>query len=140
VREISSKTTAFLAPDEARPLWDKIRTSPCYLAADGPHRGWADFLAALATRDLETVARIGPQLYGAAPENLTQDELTYLVIVTATAELARNAPSQAYQALQQMWSRLDHRGPMKTALLILFATSRAEAQAGPAVASDLTVR
>jgi len=121
---ISTMTANYLSPAELAGVWQTIRATPCYRNANGLHRLWADFLAAVAARDATQIVTLGSALQQAAP--LSQDERTYVTTMMATAYLREGMAPQARGLLETQWGRLDHAGEFGFALRDLSALVRSE--------------
>jgi spermidine synthase len=124
VRGIANLTTPYLSAADTKPLWEKIRASACYREFDGTHRTWAAFLAAVAARDVDAIASTGPVLGTQAGAQMTPEELTYVVLATASAEIARGSPARALDILQKTWQQLDHSDQYGLPLFTVLALAR----------------
>jgi spermidine synthase len=124
-RNLSAMTATYLTPAELADVWRSIRATPCYRNANGPHRAWADFLAAVSARDAAEIVTLGTQLLQ-SPVSRSKDELTYLTTMTATAYVHIGMAPQARSLLEAQWSGLDHAGEFGLALRELSALARTE--------------
>ena len=123
LQSISGWTTAYLTPSQLAEVWSTIRSTPCYRDAAGPHKEWADLLAAVASRDASNIVVLGKELLGRS-FSPTKEELTYLITVMATAYVGTGRASEAYGLLTTYWSQLDHAGELGLPLRELLALSR----------------
>jgi len=133
VRNVGAMTASYLSPPELAGVWSSIRSTPCYRDASGPHKVWADLLAAVAARDVAEMVRIGaPMLQSGA--SLSKDERTYLTTVLATGYVRLGQLPQARSLLVSHWNQLDHRAEFALSLNELLALALADGQR--TVASD----
>jgi spermidine synthase len=123
IRNISDATTAYLHADELDELWRAITGSPCYRAAEGERRAWADLLAALAHRDAAQIATRGTELLGSASMK-SDDDLAYLAAATAAAYVQIGDAAHAHSLLQAQYRRIKHAGQFDFALRELLALTR----------------
>jgi predicted membrane-bound spermidine synthase len=132
-RNVGTLTAAYLSSAELADVWSSIRATPCYRDVSGPHKLWADLLAAVATRNAREIVARGTQLL-AAPSPLARDERTYLVSAVATAHIRLGETPQARELLAAQWDQLDHGGEFALTLRELLALARAGGN--PAFADD----
>jgi predicted membrane-bound spermidine synthase len=123
VRSISDMTATYLSPTDLAGVWQTIRATPCYRNSNGPQRTWADFLAAVATRDAAEIVTLGSHLLQDSPA-LSRDDRTYLTTLTATAYMQLGNREQARGLLGTQWSQLDLGGEFGFALRSLSALAR----------------
>ena len=122
-RNVGAMTATYLSPSELAELWSSVRSTPCYRETSGPHKAWADLLAAVATRNTaEIVARGTPLLEPAS--SLSRDERTYLASVLATAYIGSGDMQQARTLLAAQWDELDHGGELSLSLRALQALAQ----------------
>jgi hypothetical protein len=133
-RNIGIMTTAYLRPADLADLWSTVRSTPCYREVSGPHKAWADLMAAVAARDAPEIATRAAQLLEASAA-ASRDERTYLTSVLATAYLRLGQMAQARALLAAQWERLDHGGELGLSLRELQAL--AQTGANPALAHSL---
>ena len=124
-RNIGGLTATYLSPAELAALWSHIRSTPCYRDARGPHKAWADLLAAVAARDAGEILARGSELLEASSA-LSRDERTYLTSVLATAYVRLGEASRARELLAVQWDRLDHGGELALSLKELRALAQAD--------------
>lgn len=122
IQAVSAMTAPYLSPMELALVWKRIDDTPCYLAATGEQREWAELLAAVAARDTARIVTLGGGLLH-RPEALDQEDLTYLTAVVAAALLGRGQPEQARTLLVALWKHLDHSGQLSFSLQELLALS-----------------
>jgi len=127
---ISDATASYLSPAELQPLWLKISTSPCYQIAGGERRSWVDLWAAVAQRDAARIAPLGTHLLGSPAVNL-EDDVTYLTVVSAAAQIRAGESETARRLLETQWPRVNHSGKFAFALRDLRAIA-----AGPVPAAE----
>jgi predicted membrane-bound spermidine synthase len=132
-RNIGTLTASYLSPAELADIWSSIKATPCYREVSGPHKVWADLLAAVATRNATEIVARGTQLL-ATPSSVTRDERTYLVSVLATAYVRLGEIPQARDLLAAHWGELDHGGELALTLRELLALTQAADH--PALAHD----
>jgi hypothetical protein len=125
VRGIANLTTPYLPAADTHALWERIRASACYRQFAGTHRTWADFLAAVAARDIDAIASSGAELAEQAGAQMSPEELTYLVVAMAGAEIARGSPARARAILEKTWRQLEHSDQYGLALRTVLAVARA---------------
>jgi predicted membrane-bound spermidine synthase len=124
-RNVGAMTASYLSPAELADVWSSIRSTPCYRDASGPHRVWADLLAAVAARNASEIVMLGARLLETS-SSLSRDERTYLTTVVATGYTRLGQMRQARDLLTVQWDRLDHAGELALSLREL----RALAQTG----------
>jgi hypothetical protein len=123
-RNVGAMTAAYLSPTELVRLWNSVRSTPCYRDASGPHKAWADLLAAVAARNAAEIVARGAQLLG-GPTPLSRDERTYLTSALATAYVRLGETARARDLLAAQWDRLDHGGEFGLSLKELEALAQA---------------
>jgi predicted membrane-bound spermidine synthase len=123
-RNVGTLTASYLSPVELTDVWRSIRATPCYRAVSGPHKVWADLLAAVAARDAAQIVTIGARLLE-TPSSISKDERTYLTTVVATAYVRLGQPTQARELLTAQWDQLDHGGELALSLNELLALALA---------------
>lgn len=123
-QNLGAMTASYLNPAELAKLWTSIRSMPCYRDASGPHKGWADLLAAVADRDAPEVAALGAHLLEAS-SSLSRDERTYITSALATAYVRLGKMSEARDLLAAQWDELDHAGELGLSLRELLALAKA---------------
>jgi spermidine synthase len=123
VRNISDETAPYLNPAELAGIWDKVRSSPCYRAAMGEHKTWADLLAAISQRNAAEIVKFGTDLLG-PDSSASADQLAYLTTVTVAALVRLGEIEQARNLLQAQWGRFDHAGQFDLALRDLRALTQ----------------
>jgi DNA-binding transcriptional regulator YdaS (Cro superfamily) len=82
VSAIARDTTGLLAPEDLRPMWQKIRTTACFQRIDDAGRLWIEYLEAVAARDRPAIVEFGARLLERPkrlPENLRADVLLAVV-------------------------------------------------------------
>jgi spermidine synthase len=129
-RNLGAMTAAYLGPGELADLWGSVRSTPCYRDASGPHKAWADLLAAVAARDAAEIKVRGAQLLEAS-SSLSRDERTYLTSALAAAYLRLGETSLARELLVAQWDRLDHTGELGLPLRELRALALSPAAEHP---------
>ena len=122
-RGISDATASYLTAAELQPLWLKIGASPCYQIAGDARRAWVDLWAAIAQRDVAQIAQLGTRLLGSPAVDL-EDDLTYLTVVSAAAELRAGDVGAARELLDRQWPRINHDGKFAFALRDLRAIAQ----------------
>jgi hypothetical protein len=130
-RDVGAMTASYLSPTQLADVWSSVRSSPCYRDTSGPHRVWADLLAAVAARNAAEMVRIGAPLLE-NDSSLSKDERTYLTTVLATGYVHLGELSQARNLLVSRWNQLDHGGEFALSLNELLALATAHGQ--PALA------
>jgi spermidine synthase len=60
--EVAAAMVPFLAADELRPVWDKLRASPCFSRLGEPQRRWVALFAAVSERDAAKMAELAEML------------------------------------------------------------------------------
>jgi len=123
-RNVGAMTATYLSTAELADLWSNIRATPCYRDVGGPHKAWADLLAAVAARNAKEIASRGAQLMETSP-SLSRDERTYLASALASAYLQLGEMRQADDLLARQWDQLDHRGEFGLSLSELRALAQA---------------
>src|SRR5262249_32006961 len=126
VRNVGAMTASYLNPTELAGVWSSIRSTPCYRDASGPHKAWADLLAAVGAPDVAEMVRIGAPMLQSA--SLSKDERTYLTTVLATGYVRVGQMPQARNLLVSQWTQLDHRGEFALSLTELLALAMADTQ------------
>jgi hypothetical protein len=101
--------------DELQPIWLKIHSSPCYQQANSLRQAWANLWQAIAQRDAAQIAQLGTRLL-ASPGVDLEDDITYLTVVTAAAQIRIGDTAAARQLLATQWPRINHNGKMAFAL------------------------
>jgi spermidine synthase len=119
-RNVGAMTASYLSPTELTDVWSSVRSTPCYRDASGPHKVWADVLAAVAARNAAEIVRIGAPLL-ASGSALSKDERTYLTTVLATGYVRLGQLPQARELLVSHWNQLDHAGEFGLSLTELLA-------------------
>ncbi len=114
-RNAGAMTASYLSPAELADVWSSIRSTPCYRDVSGPHRIWADLLAAVAVRNAAEIVALGAPLLDSA-SSLSKDERTYLTAVVATGYVRLGQMPQARDLLAAQWDRLDHAGELALSL------------------------
>ena len=118
-RNVGTLTATYLNSSELTEVWSNIRSTPCYREVNGPHKAWADLLAAVAARHAsEVVLRGVPMLES---PSLSADERTYLTSAIAAAYLALGEGPRAEELLAAQWRQLDRAGPLGLSLRQLLA-------------------
>jgi hypothetical protein len=115
LKAISDATAPYLAADELQPIWLKIRSSPCYQQANSLRQAWANLWQAIALRDAAQIAQLGTRLL-ASPGVDLEDDITYLTVVTAAAQIRIGDAAAARQLLQTQWPHINHNGKLAFAL------------------------
>jgi predicted membrane-bound spermidine synthase len=130
-RNVGASTASYLSPAELADVWSSIRATPCYRDVSGPHKVWADLLAAVAARNAAEIVPLGTRLLETS-SSLSREERTYLTTVIAAGYARLGQLPQARDVLTEQWDRLDHGGELALSLTEL----RALAQSGdqPALA------
>jgi hypothetical protein len=123
-RNVGALTAAYLSPSELVDVWNSIKSMPCYGAASGEPKAWADLLEAVAARNAAEILRRGTPLLEQA-NSLSRDELTYLTTVMAAAHIRMGQASQARRLLAAQWGGLDHQGEFSLSLRELHALAQA---------------
>ena len=108
-RNVGALTAAYLGTDELAELWSNIRSTPCYRDVNGPHRAWADLLAAVAARNAQAIVAQGAQLMDRS-SSLSRDERTYLTSALASAYVRLGEMRQAGELLTRQWNQINHEG------------------------------
>jgi len=123
---IGTLTASYLSPSELADVWSSIKSTPCYRAADGEHKAWADLLAAVAARDAAEIVSQGTRMLE-RPSDLSSNDVTYLTTAMASAYLGQGQSAQARSLLSAQWTHLDHGGDLSLALreLLTLALSAA---------------
>jgi spermidine synthase len=127
-RFVSDATAPYLTASELAPIWAKITSSPCYRAVLSETRMWADLFRATAARDAAEIARVGTALLQERPSR-AKDELSYLTIAIALADIRMGDPAEASGLLQRQWKELDHSEPYGiplSELLVISSTPTAK--------------
>jgi spermidine synthase len=106
IRNISDDTAAYLSAAELEPIWNRIKSSPCYRAAAIEQKKWVDLFAAIALRNSSEIVKYGSDLL-ASTTPITETDLAYLATVTALAYIHTDQNAQARSLLQQQSRRLD---------------------------------
>jgi predicted membrane-bound spermidine synthase len=114
-RNAGAMTASYLSPTELADVWDSIRSTPCYRDASGPHRIWADLLAAVAARNATEIVTLGARLLESS-SSLSRDERTYLTTAVTTGYVRLGQMPQARDLLAAQWDRLDHTGELALSL------------------------
>ncbi|OGA24054.1 MAG: hypothetical protein A3I02_14885 [Betaproteobacteria bacterium RIFCSPLOWO2_02_FULL_67_26] len=98
--EIASAMTPFLTRDELRPVWDKIRKSPCAARLGEPQRTWVDLFVAIGERDAARMVELAEPL-------LRRDaaRMDFLVGAAITGRLALGERDKA----MALWSEFADR-------------------------------
>jgi hypothetical protein len=122
-RNAGAMTASYLSPAELADVWSSIRSTPCYRDASGPHRAWADLLAAVAARNAAEIVTLGARLLESS-SSLSRDERTYLTTVVATGYVRLGHMPQARDLLAAQWDRLDHSGELALSLRELQALAQ----------------
>jgi len=125
-RNVSAMTASYLSPTELADVSSNIRSMPCYRES-GPHRAWADLLAAVAARNAAEMVSIGDRLLETT-SSLSTDERTYLTTVVAAGYIRLGQLAQARDLLVAQWDGLDHRGELALSLSELRALAQADSQ------------
>jgi len=120
VRGIGAMTSAYLSPTELADVWSSVRSLPCYRDTSGPHKVWADLLAAVAARNAAETVRLGAPLLE-TDSALSKDERTYLATVLAAGYVRLGQLPQARELLVSHWQQLDHSGEFGLPLTELLA-------------------
>jgi hypothetical protein len=123
-RNIGTLTASYLSPAELVDVWSSIRATPCYRDVSGPHKVWADLLAAVAARDAAQSVTIGARLLETT-SSISKDERTYITTVVATAYVRLGRLPQARELLTAQWNQLDHGGELALSLNELLALAQA---------------
>jgi predicted membrane-bound spermidine synthase len=123
-RNVGAMTASYLSPAELADVWSSVRSTPCYRDASGPHRVWADLLAAVAARNAAEWVRLGAPLLETA-SSLSKDERTYLTTVVAAGYVRLGQLPQAHDLLTSQWNQLDHAGDFALSLRELLALADA---------------
>jgi spermidine synthase len=140
VRGVSAMTATYLQPSELADIWRTIKSVPCYHDGSGELRAWADFLAAVSARNAAAIVRLGAPLLK-SPAAPSENDLTYLTTMMATAYVRMGQLSQARTLLEALWSQVDHAGEFSLSLQDLWALAQAGdaegfAQARPGAPND----
>jgi predicted membrane-bound spermidine synthase len=123
-RNVGTMTASYLSPVELADVWSSIRATPCYRDVSGPHKVWADLLAAVAARDAAQSVTIGARLLETT-SSISKDERTYITTVVATAYVRLGRLPQARELLTAQWNQLDHGGELALSLNELLALAQA---------------
>jgi spermidine synthase len=123
-QRVGATTASYLNPDELAELWTSIRSTPCYRDASGPHKTWADLLAAVAQRKATEIATRGAKLLEAS-SSLSRDERTYVTSALAAAYVRLGKMPEARDLLAAQWDELDHAGELALSLRELLALAKA---------------
>lgn len=123
VKGISDATASYLAVDELLPIWRRIGAGPCYRAAGEEQRAWVDLWAAIAGRDAAQIVRIATQLL-ASKAATSEDDVAYLTVVSAAAQIRAGDLAGARQLLDAQWPRVNRDDKFAFALRDLRAIAR----------------
>ena len=118
IRTVGDLTTAYLSRSELKELWGRITSTACYRNLTGEHKTWVDLFAAVAARNAVEVVTLGARLLE-SPSALSKNDLTYLVTIMAAAYMQLDQLPQAHSLLIAQWSRVNHTGECRLALMEL---------------------
>jgi predicted membrane-bound spermidine synthase len=104
VHDIAYATSAYLAPQQLLPLWQHIRTHPCYQRLDAAERGFAELLEAVAKRDRPAIIAAGLPLLDAGAIARSTQQLAYVVSTTTASQIATAQPGEARVILQRYFA------------------------------------
>jgi hypothetical protein len=128
VKGISDATASYLTADELQPLWREIRSNPCYRDALSVRRTWVDLWEAISQRDAAQIAQLGTRLLESPAVDL-EDDITYLTVVSAAAQIRAGDAASARRLLEKEWPRINHEGKFAFALRDLRAIAASPAPA-----------
>jgi hypothetical protein len=114
----------FLTDAELTQLWTAIRATACYTAEAGPHRDWADLLAAIALRETAEISRIAPPLLQAGADVLNNEERAFVVVAVSSAALRAGASRDANILLADFWNQNQYPRFYEMTLRQLYSLSR----------------
>jgi spermidine synthase len=123
VQNVSEMTASYLNPTELADIWSYIKSTPCYRGGNSEIKAWTDLLAAVSARDFSEIVTLGSRLL-APPSSLSQDDLTYVTTVMATAYIRMGETSQARSLMMTQLSKLNWGGQFSLALRELFVLAR----------------
>ncbi|HEU4690628.1 MAG TPA: hypothetical protein VFS23_19805, partial [Vicinamibacterales bacterium] len=99
VAATAANTTAYLASEDLRPVWQSIEASPCFATAIPQDRQFIAFFKAVAMRDREQVIAQGSALLQQKDVMPTEARAEVLLAVSASL-LGLNRSDEAIQLLQ----------------------------------------
>ncbi len=97
---IARNVAPVLAPEELRPLWERVRRAPCHARLSQSAQAWIALYAAVSARDAAAMTRIADTLLGPG-EAAGGERTAYLLAASLTGSLARGERAAA----QQTWER-----------------------------------
>lgn len=122
-RVIADSTTPYLNAVDVEKMWQRIQASPCYREVPGPHKAWADLLAAVARRDRPGIVATGTLLLQ-QQQRPASDERDYLVTAVAAAQIHLGNIAQARVLLETNWNSLQHASSLQLSLRQLLAIAQ----------------
>lgn len=96
----SVETIPYLAPGELQPLWDNMRSQPCYAGLSHHNREWIALFEQVSNRDGAAMARTASGLLAAGHDSGEAARLGYLI---TTAMLGNLSDARHRKALE-IWS------------------------------------
>ena len=106
VHSVANRTTSFLAAADLGPVWESIRSSPCYAQITGIDRTLLDYLEALATRNRNGIVAHGTALLKDR-EALSADDRVEVVLAASAALLGGPDPQSGVKFLQDQINLVD---------------------------------
>jgi hypothetical protein len=93
---VAKAINPYLAPDDARAVWDRAVGSGCYQGLLDYQRRWIALFQAVAARNAPRMAEIAAALLG-EQQQLVSDAREYLVLAALTGYIASGAKPKALE-------------------------------------------
>jgi len=132
VRSIATNTTGNLAAEDLRPVWNKIRASPCFELADETERLWVAYLESLALRDRHGIIEHGSRLLE-GPSALSENLRAEIVLAVSASHLGSDDLNSAVKLLQNHAGMIARRRDYDLAIRLVEATAAARVMDGQGV-------
>jgi spermidine synthase len=90
---------AFLPPEEAKPVWERLGKSPCSSRLDARDRRWLELHAAVAAREAGRMGDAAAAILETSP-NLAPDTKAYVLAALMAGHIVSGQPALALKAFQ----------------------------------------
>jgi predicted membrane-bound spermidine synthase len=113
-----------LAPDELRPLWERIRRTPCHARTAKADLEWLALYAAVSERDAARMAQLAQAMLEGGAAGASRRQRGYLLGAAVTGLLARGDRARAAELLRQHGGREAELSALQRAFLAAHAGAK----------------
>jgi spermidine synthase len=134
---LAANTSGPLAPAELSKMWDTLARTPCGQALQGGDGQMLALMRAIALRDVQQVATLGPQLLKDY-EFAEASQVQYVLLASVASAIAVKDDVTALQLVQEHGAKFSQVAPVSLAMKMMatFAASRNSSATRGAVAQN----